>query len=463
MSRVSLLFGKQDLLDEYNERVAEKLNTKSSAAKENSSKTVGFIRGIQLMATDIQTYHPYNCYLGSYCTVGALFDAKKEFYRLVSLLLSDLGLIFDIRSPSPWQVIVELCTRGIIDESDKTRIKECLSIANEIRLKAYFAYNKQKELLSPISRNTSTTEQSPDEPIFSDFDEDILVHFLSTCNDISTRCHKLCLKFHHEGEIDVSLLRNLSVPSSKATQFGCLYLRLQRFQKALEWFESEPNDSMDEFDGLCGEGRIYLEYGEYTKSVVCFEKALEIRYQNEEPSDIAFLTCINNLAMALKGMGEKKKAERKMKEAIEKHHKAYGKDSETIALSCLMLNLGIIYSSNYPRSAVEIFEVVEGMQNRLMDVPHQDAIGLSLNMACSLSELNQVERSLKYLERVLRLGYQVFGKHKQSSELARIYNGAGMVYENCSQNSKAVSWYKRSLELLQLVFNDSPHPGKIKI
>ncbi|CAB3978239.1 tetratricopeptide repeat 28-like [Paramuricea clavata] len=142
--RVALLYGKRALLDEYNERVAEKLNTKSSAAKGNSTKTVGFIRGIQQMILDIETYHPQNCYLGVHCAVGGLFDAKKEFYRLISLLLSDLGLIFDIRSPSPWRVIMELWTRGIIDETEKNNIKECLSIANEIRLKAYFAYNRQK-------------------------------------------------------------------------------------------------------------------------------------------------------------------------------------------------------------------------------------------------------------------------------------------------------------------------------
>ena len=159
------------------------------------------------MILDVDIYHPNKCYLGSYYTVGAIFDAKKEFYRVISLLLSDLGLIFDIRSPSPWHVIAELCTRGIIGESDKASIKECLSIANEIRLKAYYAYNKQKEILSPIPRYTSTTKQSTGELIFNDFNEDILVNFLSTSNDIHTRCHKFCLKFYEEDKIDVSLLR----------------------------------------------------------------------------------------------------------------------------------------------------------------------------------------------------------------------------------------------------------------
>ena len=447
------------MLDEYNERVAEKLNAKSSTAEDDSRETVGFIRGIQQMILDVDTYHPNKCYFGSHYTVGAIFDAKKEFYRVISLLLSDLGLIFDIRSPSPWHVIAELCTRGIINESDKASIKECLSIANEIRLKAYYAYNKQKELLSPIPRYTSTTKQLTDELIFNDLNEDVLAKFLSTSTDLHTRCLKFCRKFYREVEIDVSLLRSPSAESSKTKLFGHLYHRLQHFDKALEWYKS---DSMDEFDSLCGQGSIYHQYGEYTKSLECYEKALEIRNQNDDPSDPGLLACINNFAMVLRETGQRNKAEEKIKEAIEKYQNALGKGYQILCLSTLMLNLGTIYASYDLRAAVETYKVVEGMQNRLMDVPDRNAIRLNLNMASSLSKLNQPGQSLEYLERALQLGHQVFGKHYQSSELAGIYMVAGVVYRNCNQNNEAVTWYTRSLELLQLVFPDSLHPGKFK-
>ena len=113
MSRIAPLYGDHDVVNEYNERVAEKLNTTSSAVEGRSSTTVGLNRGIQQLLHDITIYNPYDSCLGTYSYTGALFDAKKEFYRLISLLLSDLGLIFGIRSPSPWQVISDLQTRGI--------------------------------------------------------------------------------------------------------------------------------------------------------------------------------------------------------------------------------------------------------------------------------------------------------------------------------------------------------------
>ena len=104
MSRIAPLYGDHDVVNEYNERVAEKLNTTSSAVEGRSSTTVGLNRGIQQLLHDITIYNPYDSCLGTYSYTGALFDAKKEFYRLISLLLSDLGLIFGI-SPNQFDIL----------------------------------------------------------------------------------------------------------------------------------------------------------------------------------------------------------------------------------------------------------------------------------------------------------------------------------------------------------------------
>ena len=461
MSRAALLFGDQALLNEYKERVAEKLNAKSSAAEVKSTETVGFTRGMKQMALDVGTYHPQFSYLGEHCTVGALFDAKKQFYRLISLLLSDLGLIFDIRSPSSWQVISELQTRGIISDSETASIKVCLSIANEIRLKTYFANDGQKELLSPVPQYGITTEQSAGPPIFRYFDEDILVRLLSTSNDIHQRCHQFCLKYIQQNEIDISILWNPSVASSKTILIGTLYYRLQNFHKALEWMKSESKDSPDYSVSLNGQGMIHNEYGEFEKSVKCFQNALEVHYQNEGNSNLSVLRCLDNLAVSLLRIGQYETARIKLEEAIKKHNEIYGEGSETITLSRLMQNLGLAYHElGNMGLAVETFKEVQKMQNRLTDVPDRDVIHLALNIALSFTELDEHAQSLEYVKQALHLSKKLFGEADLSTELSLIYVNAGTVYEHCNLNNEALAWYKRSLELLRLVFDDNPHPGK---
>ena len=168
------------------------------------------------MMEDIDTYDPDNTYLGDNSNINGLFGTKEHFYRLISLLLSDLGLAFDVRSPSPWKVISELRNQHIIAESDSTRLNVCLSIANEIRLKTYFANRGQKELFSPLFQILDTAEQSADDPFFREVDEDTLVRLLSTSADLLERCRAFALKYVQQDEVDASILRNhASVPYSK--------------------------------------------------------------------------------------------------------------------------------------------------------------------------------------------------------------------------------------------------------
>ena len=131
MSRVALLYGEEALLDEYNSHVTKKLNEKSPETKRKSTLSVdvtqeirqmiddivtddsfntlkslrkstlsvGFTRGICQLMEDTATYHPFDFLIK--IPAGGLFDTKKDFHRLISLLLLDIALVFDVRSPSP--------------------------------------------------------------------------------------------------------------------------------------------------------------------------------------------------------------------------------------------------------------------------------------------------------------------------------------------------------------------------
>ncbi|CAB4037787.1 PREDICTED: LOW QUALITY PROTEIN: uncharacterized protein LOC109472390 [Paramuricea clavata] len=456
MSRATLLHGHQGLLDEYNERVAEKLNTKSSSTEGTLSRTVGFIRGIHQMMIDIVDYNPYDSYLGSHLTVGGLFHAKKEFYRLISLLLSDLGLIFDIRSPSPWQIISELHTRGIFGESESESVKVCLSIANEIRLKTYFASNKQTELLSPIPQYVNATEQFADVPIFRYFHEHILVHLLSISCDMHKRCQKFSRKYLKQDEIDASIFESPFAPSSNATQMGLLYYRLQSSSKALEWLASESKDSSYYPNSLYSLGVIYYGNGEFKKSAECFQQALDAHYTNEDMSSLNVVACFYNLAIVLKELRQYEMSRHRLMQAISKHDEVYGERSQTLILGLIMHGLGLLdaFFGDFT-SCIEVYQKVEQLYNRLGCVPDIYVLYLNLNMAQVLSKLDQYEQSIEYIKRAMDLSHQVFGEHSVNSHLAQTYAIAATVYELGNFNDEALSFFKRSLELFQIMFPEN--------
>lgn len=463
MSRVALLYGDQDIVNEYNEHVAEKLNTTSSAVEGRSSSTVGRNRGIQQLLHDITIYNPYDSCLGMHSYTGALFDAKKEFYRLISLLLSDLGLIFGIRTPSPWQVISELQTRGIIGETDMANIKVCLSIANEIRLKTYLANDGQKELLSPVPRCANTPDQCAVDVLFyPGFNDDVVVRLLSTSFDMHQRCQEFCSKYNQMNEIDISILQNPPSQFSATCLMGHFYFRLQNFPKALESLESASKESPDNPGSIYGIGLIHLYRGEHEKSVEYLEKAVEAHYQNEEMSNLDVLQGLKSLATALVSNGECAKARTRLEEAMSKHNEIYGQGSETIQLCSLTRRLGSVCAKLGLHDNLQLtLQNVEKMQSRLKGVPDSEIIKLNFGMAFLLTEMGQHLQAVEYLTKSLHLGHKVFGKHNCSIELASMYMGAGTIYEHCNHIDEALPWYERSLEMFHLVFGENPCQGTV--
>ena len=456
MARTALLYGDEALLNEYNERVNEKLNAKSSEIEGKCIKTVGAIRGMQQMKLDIQTYDPFGSHMGINNPVGACFNAKNQFYRLISLLLSNLGMIFNIKCPSPWQIISALLTRRIISESQSLVMKECLSFANEIRLRTYFANNGQKELFSSLPHYTST--ESTDSAVFKDVNQDILVHFLKRMYDIHRWC-KQFIKCNSQDKNDRSIFHEPAASFSNAMLLGFFYYRLQNLHEALKWVESESENSPCYVHCVVAQGHINVEFGEYDKSIKCFEEALQLGYQNEPDADVFKLSI--GLATALYEVGKYEMAIDRLNEAISKHEEMVREKCQKLYLIILMGTLG--YTYHYLgdlSSAVKYFEEAKEIQKELTNVPDMFVAFLNINMAVTLSELDRFEESIECIEKGLQLSHKTFGKNNLSIILAEVYHYAGRVYAGCNQKDKAVCWFERSLELYQRIVGDDPHPGK---
>ena len=347
--------------------------------------------------------------------------------------------------------------QDIIGESDSVNLKVCLSIANEIRLKTYFANGGQKELFSPLLQSPDTTKQSTDDPIFRDYDEDTLVRLLSTGYDMHRRCFEFCLEYLLEDKVNANILRNPSVGYSKALVMERLYSRLQKSSKALECLKSIPKDSPEYARCAAAQGFHHKEKGEWEKATECFETALE--YSQDLIRNIIYH---RDLALILFDCYQFKKARSKMEEAIKLHDKIFGKDSETWLLRDMLLLVGNIFLTvDDTSTAIQMFQKVEQMQKRATRCDDIDVLHLNLCMALSYCNLGQNDRSLKYLERMLYLSHKIFGEDNLSSELVRLYKRAANVYGRCGRYDEALSLLERSLKWMESLYSDTVHPSKI--
>ena len=352
--------------------------------------------------------------------------------------------------------------RNIISESDSANLKVCLSIANEIRLKAYFANCGQKELFSPLLQSPDTTKQSTDDPIFRDFDEDTLVRLLSTSYDMHGRCQEFCLKYLQQDEVDASILRK-PFSHSKVWLKSSLYFRLEKFPKALDCIKSIPKDSPEYATCLSIRGRDHAVKREYKKATECFEAALEY---SQDPC--VSLLLHHRLAESLSHCHQFKNAKNILEKAIKLHDEIYGEGYETTFFIKLMLDLDTIHHALDDISSFdEMCQRFEQMMERRNALKTQDfdvtAIDIKINFhkAHWFSRFGQIDQSLDCLDTALRLTHEVVGQHNLSSGLLKTYRDAAVVYRKCGRYHDASLMLQRCSKLIESLYGDTLHPGKI--
>ena len=146
------------------------------------------------------------------------------------------------------------------------------------------------------------------------------------------------------------------------------------------------------------------------------------------------------------------------------HDEIYGEGSETRILSVLMVDLGTLFNAleDMP-SAIKWYHRAEQIQKRMTYCSDMEVIHLKIQMALSYSRLCQNDRALDCLEKALCLSHKTIGEHNISCELFAHYQNAAAIYTNCGRYHEAFSWQEQSLKLLESLYGDTMHRGKIAL
>jgi len=82
--------------------------------------------------------------------IGALFNAKKELYRFLSLMIGTLAQWHGGLSGNTWQELVALQRAGVLTKEARHNLSHALCISNFVRLSTYLANHGQREDLSAV-------------------------------------------------------------------------------------------------------------------------------------------------------------------------------------------------------------------------------------------------------------------------------------------------------------------------
>lgn len=211
----------------------------------------------------------------------------------------------------------------------------------------------------------------------------------------------------------------------------------------------------DYLEVLMEMGAITVAKGDLQKSEELWRNSQQLSNQYFESPHPKILTSINGLASVLKEIEKFTEAEQLYMQSIAMTEQLYGNQHINTAIT--MNNLAGLYyytqeyqkSDNYYSDSITILENVLGKE-------HPFVTSTLYNQANLKADMGQFKAAEELYQQVLQLDIAQFGEIHPN--VASDMTGLATLYKKEKQYDEAISYYNKSIEIRQKVYNNPNHP-----
>jgi hypothetical protein len=166
LSTSVLICGDQSLFENYvlcKGRFSFEDDEITSSSLRDEGKEKISVRKERILEELFEVEQQYHTSLANYIRkTGGSYAIKKDFYRFPSLVVEYFGQYYNIESSSSWERIDKLESAKWISSDGAHNLRVALSIAVELRLRAYLDNQSQKEyfndLLALVARHDAPND-----------------------------------------------------------------------------------------------------------------------------------------------------------------------------------------------------------------------------------------------------------------------------------------------------------------
>ncbi|XP_078656669.1 uncharacterized protein LOC144902901 [Branchiostoma floridae x Branchiostoma belcheri] len=445
-----LIAGDQDLMDTYMDITVEILQADGGKMAQQLAQ--------ETLKDNMET-------ISNEETITAkLTDVKKDIYRFPAVAVDCLALSSGIIPTTVWETIEEMENRQVISPNNAHHLTVLTSISAELRLRTYMANGGQKENLSALA-SMETAQQGQESS-------------LQTNDEVQTNMLRPVFYLQNEKQLfryyytSVPLKKVLSDSSKKKTKHNslsefydnspkvcgmmyteaCKYRLASRyFNEALKKAETTDTEKIDLLEKL---GFIYLEMGEYQKSIDYILEALQIcrsiygDRQSIPHSVIA--SSLTNLGHARSKLGDHRKAISYHEQALQLQRSIHGQGTEHPGIATSLNNLGGAWHrlGDY-RKAISYHQQALRMRISIygQNTAHSDIATSLNNLGTALGHQGDNRKAISYLEQALKMCREIYGLSTAHSLIATSLNNLGTAWHHLGDYRKAVSYYEQALQM----------------
>lgn len=447
----------KDLVENYKTEMMKQLKMVSS----NSATTLHQSRGLALLTQDLSEYY---LNIEEQNEEGKIYNVKKEIYRLLDRVIDGLAIYYLLEESSSWKRIEELHSRKMITQEAKNNLKITMSIATELRLRTYLAYNRQTEkmqgiaiLLKKLPEQESTTAEAVQKD-FQALSLNMLYRFYYTALPLQTLLNDVLSKsINHKNDLPVSFLANESLLDSTNYTKGIIYKRLLQYNEAKQCLELMLQENPDHLNSMILLGGINLSLGEYEIAKNRLEKAVAF-YEAKGMPDSG-INLYNNLGIIYGKLGENQKQINYLWKSITIHKKLYYENNYPTFMSSLITNLHnlvLAYESlGNDQMAIAILKDLLKLKQQVSGEDHPDVANTLNNLGVLYGKLQNYQKKRDYLLEALKINKKNFDKFHPSN--ATILGNLSNAYGHLGDQPKKIELLKEALTIKKTFLGEN-HP-----
>jgi tetratricopeptide (TPR) repeat protein len=390
---------------------------------------------------------------------GQLFDAKKSFYRIPSLIIDELALYYDIDlgHSSGFAKLAALRDKGILQAEAAQRLAYVLSETMRFRLQTYLHYNAQREGMNPLQQVLLPEDKAQKHHVINTNDLACITYSLQVLLPL----YHTMQRFQQAPDKGRDLLSKNSLFDESLVTRGKIALRLHQYHEAEQHFKQALKQEEKSKTPTASLGNIYGYLGYITnkladtqQAIDYHERALAIYKQVYGEQHPAVATTLNNMGTAYNSLGDAKRALTYFQQALTIDKQISGEQHPDVAIS--LNNMGEAYHSlgdaeqalDYYQQALTIWKQVYGEQ-------HPNVAILQNNMGEAYRSLGDTKQALTYYQQALAIQKQVYGE--QHPQVALSLNNMGLAYGILGDAKQALTYFQQALAIKKQVYGKQ-HP-----
>ena len=395
-------------------------------------------------------------------------NIKALFYRSITLFITALGRIHNIRASSCFDIIEELAAEKKISEYAKHKLNFAVALACEVRLKWYMECKRQNDTIESELKNKTAIKlllnlvEKPN--IFKffqtayalqcDISKQLVLkkkHFYTNPNIFT--CH-LHLVF---GEIkDIKFIK---IEKKKSNSNILNYLK--NFDEVMKQFETDTNSNnkFTDFDidesfatTLHNIGYCLLDMNKHDEALEYLQRAMKIKEQVslDLNTDESFALTLHHIGLCLLNMN-------KYNEALEYLQRAM-KIQEKMSLDLNIDKSIAITLHEIGRCLLNMNKHIEALEylERAMEIKKQASLDLNTdksfattlhNIGLCLLNMNKHDEALEYLQRAMKIYEQMSLDLNTDESIAITLHTIGRCLLDMNKHNEALEYLQLAMKI----------------